>query len=142
MNIKKKGIKSEKRAAKKVKGKIIKGSGCLWYNRGDYETEKYVFQNKCSENYYQLNLNDLNKAKKDAISKNKDFIFSIELKGDFYYIFERILIEENKEKELNLTPIIFKKSIKINEKKVETNLLMNEKYILVDEYNFQRLKLE
>jgi hypothetical protein len=85
---KKVGCDSEKKAAKKVGGKILKGSGCLWYNKGDYETEKFVFQNKfTSTGKYQLKVSELKKAEKDALSKNKDFIFSMEINGQFIYCF-------------------------------------------------------
>ena len=59
------GDESEKRGAKKVGGKKVKGSGCLWYNRGDYETDRFVYQNKfTSKDFYVLTISDLEKAKK------------------------------------------------------------------------------
>lgn len=128
---------SEKRAAKKVNAKTIRGSGSLWYNKGDYETNDIVYQNKCTFNsFYNLRIADLEKAKKDALSKNKDFIFSIDIQGDFYYVFERILISEEMEVKLNLKTLEVKKQLKINQERTNTNLLINEKYIFINEFDY------
>jgi len=139
-NLRKIGLKSEKKAAKKVNAKIVKGSGSLWYEKGDYETENFVFQNKFCKNSYQLTINNIKKAKKDALTKNKDFIFSIEFRGIFYYLFERVLINEDLEKSLNLLPLKINKSLKLTEKNINNNYLINEEFIFIDEDNFLNLK--
>ena len=101
MNKRKIGNRSEKKGAKKVGGKLVKGSGCNWYNKGDYETDKIVYQNKFSgSGHYSLKIIELIKANKDAISKNKDFVFSMEINGTFVYCFPRVLINEKQENSL------------------------------------------
>lgn len=132
------GDNSEKKAAKKVLGKVVRGSGSSLYNKGDYETEDFLFQNKAtSSKKYSLKIKDLEKAKKDALTKNKDFIFSIDMQGTFYYVFERILISEEQEKTIIYESIPIEKS-KSLEKDVK-NCIINDKYILLDEYSFLRL---
>jgi hypothetical protein len=139
MNKRKIGDRSEKKAAKKVQGRKIKGSGSLWYAKGDYETDRFVFQNKCASKSYRLSQLDLIKAKKDALSKNKDFVFSIELQGDFYYLFERVLISEELENKLKLKEISFNKSMKIDKELLSDMLLINGIYLLVSWDEFKRL---
>lgn len=136
---KKIGIVSEKKAAKKVLGATIKGSGSLWYDKGDYETQKIVYQNKfTSSDFYQLKLTELRKAKKDALSKNKDFVFSIQMQDQFFYCFERVLISEEKESSLKLTEVEVHKCINISLLNPH-RLLINDKYILVPEDYFNKL---
>lgn len=128
------GDNSEKKAAKKVKGKAIKGSGCLWYDKGDYSTENIIFQNKATKNdSYQLKIAEFDKAKKDALTKNKDFVFSIQLQDQWIYCFERVMIDEILEKELKLTPITINKCLKVD---ADMNYLINDKYVVINEYLF------
>jgi hypothetical protein len=142
VKLRKKGDISEKKAAKKVGAKIIKGSGCLWYEKGDYETDKIVYQNKFSgTGKYQLKIEELLKAEKDAFTKNKDFIFSIELSGEFFYVFRRYLINEDEENLLDLYCIVCNKSLNLNEKILSKNLLINDEFIVLNEYDFKNIGL-
>lgn len=141
MKLRKIGNLSEKKAAKKVGAKVVKGSGSMWYNKGDYETDRFVYQNKFTGiGSYSLKLSELRKAEKDALTKNKDFIFSIELSGVFYYIFKRVLINETQEDTLNLERLQINKSVKLND--INDNYLINNNYILVHEYDFRRLGIK
>jgi hypothetical protein len=134
-----KGKESEKKAAKKVGGSLIRSSGTLWYNKGDYETKKIVFQNKYSgTGFYQLKISDLIKAEKDSLTKNKDFVFSMEINGEFIYCFPRVLISEYEESLLMLTEVLVSKSINIDER---ANYLVNDKYIIIHDHYFNKLKL-
>jgi len=139
--IKKIGLDSEKRAAKLVKGELVRGSGCSIFNKGDYETQEIVYQNKFSSTGYKLTLKDLNKAKKDGLSKNKDYIFSVEFRGEFFYIFERILITEEKENKLKLRSKKFNKGLKLTKRILKDNLLLNDTYIVVGWDDFKNLGL-
>ena len=135
---KKIGMESEKRAAKKVNGETVRGSGCLWYNKGDYETKRFVFQNKfTSKNFYKITTLDLKKAEQDALSKNKDFIFSMQIQDEFLYCFPRILITEDEEKLLNLLHKTFNKGVSLIS---SDKLLLNDKYVVVHEFDYNKIK--
>jgi len=145
----KKSKKSENMLALSVGGKVQKGSGCVWYAKGDVTTDNFLFEAKITEKpYYDLEYAVLQKIEKQALTYLKTPVLSVSIdskhqpKIDFVVIPENIILNVDLYSCVDILP--FNKSVILHCEKLNKLYTDEKKYILLkrlDKKNYMILLL-
>lgn len=81
--------RSERRVARLTGGRLQKGSGCSFDQKGDVLTDVFLIECKTTEkNSYRLTVADLEKVRQQAVRYGRVPVMSIEMQGKRYWIME------------------------------------------------------
>ena len=90
----------EKQIAKTIKGKCVSNSGATLFNKGDIQTDNWLFEAKtCMKNQDSFSIKKewLEKLKQESFAMNKEFhslVFNFGPKEDNYYILnEKVFLQ-------------------------------------------------
>jgi len=132
-NNRKVGDRFEKIIAYRLKGKVVKGSGCWTWRKGDVSSETTLIQCKHTEkNKYNLKLEEIIKNEKESIQEKKDPLFCFGIVSDSYivsssYKFEKKCLCTHK-KSITLSKDFLKKYFELKEKLYLVYLYDNKYY--------------